>query len=175
MDCDEIIKLTGNPVLSEHEPPTIETRPTPPDAWIVSATFNTLCKLSQGIADNYALSRLAAAITKEPVVIIPAARDYADRKPYHEAVRHLTSEGVLFVNDYMEGEEFPWNAAFTKVEQLYVSSPLHRSHKPLMQEKNQQLECAEGTGLLSWKVCIDIFNVVMLSIACSYALARWNS
>jgi phosphopantothenoylcysteine synthetase/decarboxylase len=127
LDVPRLEALTGNPVLSKHRRPGESRRSlSEADAVVVApATFNTICKLAQGISDTYALSTLAEAIGRGvSVAVLPFVNAaLAGRKPFVEAVESLRSEGVrvLFGPGGWEPhpagtgddriDSFPWAAA----------------------------------------------------------------
>jgi len=102
LDVSKLEALTGNPVRSEYrQPGESRTRSLPDaDAVVVApATFNTVCKLSLGISDTYALGTLAEAIGRGVrVAVLPFVNSaLAGRKPFVAAVESLRSEGVRVV------------------------------------------------------------------------------
>jgi len=126
----ELEAQTGSPVRSAYRSPG-EPRSPRADALIVApATYNTICKSSQGISDTYALGVLAEAIgLPVPVVVLPFVNTaLAARHPFQRAVTQLREEGVkvIFGPDVFEPHEpgtggdqigaFPWEAALNSAE-----------------------------------------------------------
>ncbi|MFC6079856.1 flavoprotein [Sphaerisporangium aureirubrum] len=96
IDVPALEELTGRPVRSRYRRPT-EPKPPRPDAIIVApATFNTINKFAQGIADTYALGLLAEAPGLGiPVVVLPFVNSaLAGRIPFRRSVDVLRAEGV---------------------------------------------------------------------------------
>ncbi|GAA4605012.1 phosphopantothenoylcysteine synthetase/decarboxylase [Actinoplanes octamycinicus] len=87
---------TGHPVRSRYRKPT-DPKPRRADAIIVApATYNTINKFAQGIADTYALGLLAEAPGLGiPVVILPFANSaLAGRAPFRRSIHQLRDEGI---------------------------------------------------------------------------------
>ena len=134
IDAPELEALTGNPVRSSYRGAD-EPRQSAPkaDAIIVApATYNTINKLTAGIADNYALGVLAECIgSGVPTVVLPFINAaLASRAPLRNAVENLRGERV----DVMLGPggfephapgtgdaaliAFPWTAALARAASL---------------------------------------------------------
>jgi phosphopantothenoylcysteine synthetase/decarboxylase len=99
IDLPALEQLTGRPVRSEYRKPG-EPRSPRADAIIVApATYNTVNKFAQGIADTYALGPLAEAPGLGiPVVILPFVnRALADRGPFRRNIQQLRKEEGLRV------------------------------------------------------------------------------
>jgi phosphopantothenoylcysteine synthetase/decarboxylase len=128
IDIDMLEALTRRPVRIEDRPAGERRRETVPDpeAVIVApATFNTVCKLADGIADNYALHTVAEMIGKGVrTVVLPFVNTaLAGRRPFVEAVESLRAEGVRVLFGPGEWEphqpgtgddrvvDFPWEDA----------------------------------------------------------------
>ena len=89
-------KQTGRPVRSEYRKPS-EPKSPRADAIVVSpASYNTINKFAQGIADTYALGLLAEAPGLGiPVVVLPFVNSaLAGRAPFRRNVDQLRTEGV---------------------------------------------------------------------------------
>lgn len=130
LDLTSLEALTGHPVRSAYRDPAEPRLRTPPaDAIIVApATYNTICKLACGIADNYALGVLAECIgIGVPVTILPFINSaLAGRAPLVAAVKALRDEGVqvLLGPDQFEPHSpgdggdrialFPWDRALSE-------------------------------------------------------------
>ncbi|MEU8178479.1 flavoprotein [Microbispora hainanensis] len=96
IDVPALEKQTGRPVRSQYRKPG-DPKPPRADAIIVApATYNTINKFAQGIADTYALGLLAEAPGLGiPVVVLPFVNSaLAARKPFRDSVDSLRSEGV---------------------------------------------------------------------------------
>ena len=96
IDVPALEKQTGRPVRSSYRTPG-EPRSPRADAIVVApASFNTVNKFAQGIADTYALGLLAEAPGLGiPVVVLPFVnRALASRAPFRRSVEQLRAEGV---------------------------------------------------------------------------------
>ncbi|MFF5210862.1 flavoprotein [Streptosporangium sp. NPDC000396] len=96
IDVPGLEKQTGRPVRSQYRKPD-EPRPPRADAIIVApATYNTINKFAQGIADTYALGLLAEAPGLGiPVVVLPFVNSaFASRVPFRRSVESLRAEGI---------------------------------------------------------------------------------
>ncbi|GGT05724.1 flavoprotein [Planobispora rosea] len=96
IDVDALEKQTGRPVRSRYRKPG-EPRSPRADAIIVApATYNTINKFAQGIADTYALGILAEAPGLGiPVVVLPFVNTaFASRAPFRRSVEQLRAEGI---------------------------------------------------------------------------------
>ncbi|MEV0349423.1 flavoprotein [Nonomuraea sp. NPDC050680] len=96
IDVHELEQQTGRPVRSQYRKPH-EPRPPRADAIIVApATYNTINKFAQGIADTYALGLLAEAPGLGiPVVVLPFVNSaLASRAPFLRSVESLRAEGI---------------------------------------------------------------------------------
>jgi phosphopantothenoylcysteine synthetase/decarboxylase len=129
IDVRDLEEQTGRPVRSQYRKPH-EPKPPRADAIIVApATYNTINKFAQGIADTYALGLLAEAPgLRIPVVILPFVNTaLASRQPFRNAVDTLRAEGVRVLigpgetephsfgsngsSDADRIDDFPWNRA----------------------------------------------------------------
>ncbi|MER5644774.1 flavoprotein [Streptosporangium sp. NPDC002524] len=96
VDVPVLERQTGRPVRSRYRTPD-EPKPPRADAIVVApATYNTVNKFAQGIADTYALGLLAEAPGLGiPVVVLPFVNDaLATRVPFRRSVESLRAEGV---------------------------------------------------------------------------------
>ncbi|WP_159944011.1 MULTISPECIES: flavoprotein [unclassified Nocardiopsis] len=131
-DPQAVEELTGRAVRSRHRAPG-EPRSPKADAVVVApASFNTVNKLANGIADNYALDVLNEGIGLGlPVVVLPFVNAaYARRQPFQrsvtslrqEGVRVLLGEGAFVPHPPGQGggafDRFPWRQALAAVEEL---------------------------------------------------------
>ncbi|WP_328472419.1 flavoprotein [Actinoplanes sp. NBC_00393] len=132
IDTAALAKQTGRPVRSRYRRPS-EPKPPRADAIIVApATYNTINKFAQGIADTYALGLLAEAPGLGiPVVMLPFVNSaLASRAAFRRSVEELRSEGVCVLLG-PEGFEphapasgagrfdvYPWHLALQGLERL---------------------------------------------------------
>lgn len=96
IDIPALEKQTGRAVRSQYRKPD-EPRPPRADAIILAAaSFNTINKFAQGIADTYALGLLAEAPGLGiPVVVLPFVNSaFATRAPFIRSVEQLRAEGI---------------------------------------------------------------------------------
>lgn len=125
IDVEALEKQTGRPVRSRHRAPGDPRSPKADAIIIAPATFNTINKLANGIADNYVLDVVNEAIgLGVPTVLLPFVNSsYAGRAPFRESVRKLRTEdvSVLIGKDAFVPHEsgsgtsafdtFPWRLA----------------------------------------------------------------
>ncbi|MEV0619139.1 flavoprotein [Nonomuraea sp. NPDC050404] len=129
IDVPELEQQTGRPVRSQYRDPG-EPRSPRADAIIVApATYNTINKFAEGIADTYALGVLSEAPGLGiPVVILPFVNSaLASRAPFLRSVASLRAEGVrvLFGPGQFEPhppssggsrfDSYPWDRALAEV------------------------------------------------------------
>ncbi|GAB2514049.1 flavoprotein [Nocardiopsis aegyptia] len=128
IDIEALEKQTRRPVRSQHRAPGDPRSPKADAIIIAPATFNTINKLANGIADNYVLDVTNEAIgLGVPTVILPFVNTaYANRAPFNASVERLRREGVdvLIGPDFFQphkpgqGEEatesYPWIITLTK-------------------------------------------------------------
>ncbi|GIH27924.1 flavoprotein [Acrocarpospora phusangensis] len=122
IDVPALEEQTGRVVRSRYRKPH-EPKPPRAHAIIVApATYNTINKFAQGIADTYALGLLAEAPGLGiPVVMLPFVNaGLAARTPFRRAVDELRAEGVSVLigpgefephsldSDVDHIAEFPW-------------------------------------------------------------------
>ncbi|MET7327441.1 flavoprotein [Nonomuraea sp. NPDC005650] len=132
IDIPVLEKQTGFPVRSQYRKPD-EPRSPRADAIIVApATYNTINKFAQGIADTYALGILSEAPGLGiPVVILPFVNSaLASRTPFRRSIEDLRTDGVrvLFGPDQFEPhppssggdriDAYPWKRALTELAEL---------------------------------------------------------
>ncbi|WP_307800914.1 flavoprotein [Microbispora triticiradicis] len=89
-------KQTGRPVRSQYRKPTEPKSPRADAIIVAPASYNTINKFAQGIADTYALGLLAEALGLGiPIVVLPFVNSaLAARKPFRLSSDSLRSEGV---------------------------------------------------------------------------------
>jgi phosphopantothenoylcysteine synthetase/decarboxylase len=134
LDVNALETLTGAPVRTGHRRTGEHNSGARPraDAIIVApATYNTMNKWANGIADNHALDLLAEAIGyRIPIVVIPFVNtNLAERAPFRRSVAALRGEGVHIMLGPGEWQphppgagsdrlhEFPWSRALDQIEQ----------------------------------------------------------
>ena len=88
--------LTGTPVRSQYSAPGAPRSRTPDAVAVAPATYNTINKWAQGIADTYALGVLAEKTGMGvPIVVLPFVNAaLASRAPFQQSVKSLRAEGV---------------------------------------------------------------------------------
>ncbi|MEV7008874.1 flavoprotein [Streptosporangium sp. NPDC051022] len=131
IDVPALERQTGRPVRSQYRKP-YEPRPPRADVIIVApATYNTINKFAQGIADTYALGLLAEAPGLGiPVVVLPFVNTaFASRDPFRRSVETLRAEGIPVLlgpgrfEPHPPGaggeilEAYPWALALREIEQ----------------------------------------------------------
>lgn len=130
IDAEALGKQTGRPVRSEHRKPGGPRSPKADAIIIAPATFNTINKLAQGIADNYVLDVANEAIgLGVPTVILPFVNSaYENRAPFKESVQKLRAEqvpvligaGAFAPHESGSGssvfDAFPWQLALEQAE-----------------------------------------------------------
>ena len=132
IDVEALEKQTGRPVRSRHRVPGDPRSPKADAIVIAPATFNTMNKLANGIADNYVLDVVNEAIgLGVPTVILPFVNSaYANRAPFRTSIERLRNEQVLvligpqaFVPHQAGSgadtlDAFPWDVALDEVEEF---------------------------------------------------------
>ncbi|MDT9695762.1 flavoprotein [Streptomyces sp. P17] len=120
-DTAAVEALTGRPIRSAWRTPA-DPRPfPPPDAVVVApATFNTVNKWAQGLADTLAVATLCEAYgLGVPVAALPCVADALAAHPaYQESLARLRGMGVHFGEPYTgdpqgggSRPEFGWERA----------------------------------------------------------------
>jgi len=96
IDTAALEKQTGRPVRSRYRTPGEPKSPRADAIIVAPATFNTINKFAQGIADTYALGLLAEAPGLGiPVVVLPFVNSaLAARAAFRRNVEQLRFEGV---------------------------------------------------------------------------------
>ncbi|MBT2207060.1 flavoprotein [Actinomadura sp. NEAU-AAG7] len=132
IDAHALEGQTGRPVQSRYRKPH-EPRSPRADAMIVApATYNTLNKWANGIADTYALGLLAEAPGLGiPVVALPFINTaLAARTPLQRSIETLQAEGIriLFGPDEVDPHDpgtggtrfdtYPWPLALEELNRL---------------------------------------------------------
>jgi phosphopantothenoylcysteine synthetase/decarboxylase len=135
-DQAPIEELTGNPVRSQNRPPDTPRSQTPNAIVVAPATYNTINKWAQGIADTYALSMLAEKTGMDiPIVVLPYVNaPLASRIPFQQSVKSLRAEGVSILpgpgaiephQPHTGGSliaSYPWHLALDEVDSM-VGTP----------------------------------------------------
>ncbi|WP_329088458.1 flavoprotein [Streptosporangium sp. NBC_01469] len=135
VDVPALERQTGRPVRSRYRRPD-EPKPPRADAIIVApATYNTVNKFAQGIADTYALGLLAEAPGLGiPVVVLPFVNEaLTTRVPFRRSVESLRAEGVRVLPspsgsdpaDTEDGgqEDHPWALALKELSRKEGTGP----------------------------------------------------
>ncbi|WP_049558918.1 flavoprotein [Nonomuraea sp. SBT364] len=96
IDVAELEKQTGRPVRSQYRKPGEPKSPRADAIIVAPATYNTINKFAQGIADTYALGLLSEAPGLGiPVVVLPFVNTaLASRAPFRRSVEDLRAEGI---------------------------------------------------------------------------------
>ncbi|MFD1547696.1 flavoprotein [Nonomuraea guangzhouensis] len=99
IDGPALERQTGRPVLSQYRRPDEPKAPRADAIIVAPATYNTVNKFAQGIADTYALGLLSEAPGLGiPVVVMPFVNSaLAARAPFVRSIEGLRSEGVRVV------------------------------------------------------------------------------
>ncbi|WP_232238580.1 flavoprotein [Nocardiopsis dassonvillei] len=130
IDVDALEKQTGRPVRSQHRVPGEPRSPKANAIIIAPATFNTINKLANGIADNYALdvANEAIGIGIHTTILPFVNSSYANRIPFKKSIDNLRREGALVLigqGKFVPHEagrgsstlhEFPWRIAIDQAE-----------------------------------------------------------
>ncbi|GAA3144340.1 flavoprotein [Nonomuraea roseoviolacea] len=109
IDVPELEKQTGRPVRSQYRKPHEPKSPRADAIIVAPATYNTINKFAQGIADTYALGLLSEAPGLGiPVVVLPFVNTaLASRAPFRHSVAALRAEGVRVLLGPGEFEPHP--------------------------------------------------------------------
>jgi hypothetical protein len=109
IDVPELEKQTGRPVRSRYRKPHEPKSPRADAIIVAPASYNTINKFAQGVADTYALGLLSEAPGLGiPVVILPFVNTaLAVRVPFQRSVDQLRAEGVRVLLGPGEFEPHP--------------------------------------------------------------------
>ncbi|QUX29084.1 flavoprotein [Nocardiopsis akebiae] len=132
IDVEALEKQTGRPVRSQHRAPGDPRSPKADAIIIAPATFNTINKLANGIADNYVLDVVSEAIgLGVPIIILPFVNSaYASRTPFKTSVEKLRDERIPVLigpggfKPHRAGHgsnvlaTFPWGSALKEIQQI---------------------------------------------------------
>ncbi|WIM97093.1 flavoprotein [Actinoplanes oblitus] len=137
IDVPALEEQTGRPVRNQYRKPGDPKSPRADAIIVAPATFNTINKFAQGIADTYALGLLAEAPGLGiPVVVLPFVNSaFASRAPLHRSIEQLRLEGVEVLlgpgefephapgsgGDHFNG--YPWQLALDRVSRRYLTGP----------------------------------------------------
>lgn len=138
IDVPALENQTGRPVRSQYRKPDEPKSPRADAIIVAPATYNTINKFAQGIADTYALGVLSEAPGLGiPVVVLPFVNSaLAGREPFRESMASLQRDGVrvLFGRGEFEphppssgGERldsYPWHLALATMTSLRETRPL---------------------------------------------------
>ncbi|MEV4101181.1 flavoprotein [Nonomuraea sp. NPDC049649] len=133
IDVPALEKQTGRPVRSQYRKPHEPKSPRADAIIVAPATYNTINKFAQGIADTYALGILSEAPGLGiPVVVLPFVNTaLASRTPFIRSVEDLRAEGVRVLLGPGEFEShppssgadridtYPWNRALKALAELF--------------------------------------------------------
>ncbi|SIO84377.1 Phosphopantothenoylcysteine decarboxylase homolog [Nocardiopsis sp. JB363] len=179
IDVEALEKQTGRLVRSQHRAPG-EPRSPKADAIIIApATFNTINKLANGIADNYVLDVVNEAIgLGVPTVVLPFINSaYMNREPMERSIRILQEENVkiLIGEEYFEPhppgsggsniKNFPWEKTLIEIRNtghaLETAKPARQNTDPEIKKNYQGVGIASAFILLAFVIvaCSTFFNV----------------
>ncbi|MBT2234678.1 flavoprotein [Nonomuraea sp. NEAU-A123] len=133
INVPDLERQTGRPVRSQYRTPDEPKSPRADAIIIAPATYNTINKFAQGIADTYALGVLSEAPGLGiPVVVLPFVNSaLATRAPFQRSVEDLRAEGVhvLFGPGQFEPhapssggdhiDAYPWKRTLTELAELF--------------------------------------------------------
>jgi phosphopantothenoylcysteine synthetase/decarboxylase len=132
VDVGRLASLTGYPVRTKFKSPSEADILPPADAFVVApASFNTVNKIANGIADTLPVGIICEAVGKrQPVVLAPwMNRALVGHSAYSRSLKYLTDDGVeIVLTDRTRpggslddpGGKFPWEAVLTHVRRLKV-------------------------------------------------------
>lgn len=129
MDIDLLENLTGRPVRVKYKQPGTEDIFPKPDAVIVApATFNTINKWAQGIADTLAVSTLCEVMGQSiPIVAVPCLKDALAKHPiFYKSLQTLKDcrVRILYKPDiYKAPQMIPWTDILTEIDRAIQGIP----------------------------------------------------
>jgi phosphopantothenoylcysteine synthetase/decarboxylase len=137
IDVPELEQRTGRPVRSRYRKPHEPKSPRADAIIVAPATYNTINKFAQGVADTYALGLLSEAPGLGiPVVVLPFVNTaLAVRVPFQRSVDQLRAEGVRVLLGPGEFEPhppssgpeqidaFPWDLALACLAPRFLEDP----------------------------------------------------
>ncbi|WP_119731289.1 flavoprotein [Thermomonospora amylolytica] len=132
IDTAALEAQTGHPVRSDYRKPGEPHSPKADAIIVAPATYNTINKWANGIADTYALGILAEAPNLGiPVVVLPFVNTaLASRRPFQQSTATLRAEGIRLLLGPGEFEphapgtggtklaSFPWEGALEAIDTL---------------------------------------------------------
>ncbi|MFE1103837.1 flavoprotein [Nocardiopsis alba] len=128
IDVEALEKQTGRPVRSQHRAPGDPRSPKADAIIIAPATFNTINKLANGIADNYVLDVVNEAIgLGVPTTVLPFVNSaYANRTPFKASMERLSQEGIEILTGPGLFEPHPPKSGEKYIKSFPWSAPLRR-------------------------------------------------
>ena len=102
IDAVRLAELTGHKVTSKYRQPSgKKTLPEPECIAVVPATFNTINKWAQGIADTFAVSVLCEQLGRDiPIAVAPCVKGELAKHPaFVNNIETLRKLGVHFLQD----------------------------------------------------------------------------
>lgn len=126
LDIPKLTESTGFPVRKQHRLPDDPEVLPKPDCFIVApATFNTINKLANGIADTMVLSYLNEHVgAGTPIVVVPYLNtSFANHPAFTASVDRLDHAGVKFLLDihgprHGDPKAFAWLEALDTMDKL---------------------------------------------------------
>jgi phosphopantothenoylcysteine synthetase/decarboxylase len=118
IESERLKQLTGHAITSSYREPGAPKAYPEPDAIIVApATFNTINKWAQGIADTPAVGLLCEHMARQiPIVVYPMLKNQLAQHPaYKQSLKVLKTAGIRF-HRRQSGE--PANGDYRWVEVL---------------------------------------------------------
>lgn len=96
LDLDAVRELTGHVVRTDHQRSGQPALPKADAVIVAPATYNTINKWANGIADTYVLTQLAElAGLGVPIVVLPFVNTaLAKNRPFQRSVEELRQSGV---------------------------------------------------------------------------------
>jgi phosphopantothenoylcysteine synthetase/decarboxylase len=125
----ELAALPGHRLVDSYFDPILLNGRAPGLTMVAPATFNTLNKISQGIADSLPHSLAAEAIGAGwPVIVAPAMnRALANHPQAQQSRQTLQQWGVTLLEAGPEGEIAPLETIIAAVKTILGSSKLERT------------------------------------------------
>ncbi|MFI7643168.1 flavoprotein [Nonomuraea sp. NPDC049400] len=117
IDIPALEKQTGRPIRSQYRSPDEPKSPRADAIIVAPATYNTINKFAQGIADTYALGLLSEAPGLGiPVIILPFVNTaLASRIPFQRSIDQLKAEGVRVLLGPGQFEPHPPNSGGERI------------------------------------------------------------
>jgi hypothetical protein len=137
LDLDDLARLTGHPVRTNHQRAGQPGLPKADAVIVAPATYNTINKWANGIADNYVLTQLAELTGLGlPIVVLPFVNTaLANNRPFHRSITDLRAVGITVL--YGDGaftphppragggqlDHYPWALALDAVASCCSEPP----------------------------------------------------